>query len=170
MGNRRKARECALQILFELEFNTGDPQALVRQYWEQQKAAADVREYAGWLVDRILDRRGEIDAAIQAASKNWRLVRMGVVDRNILRIAVCEMLDEPSLAPAIIINEAIEIAKRYSGQESATFVNGILDAVRKRGGPGRAPRAGAAQEGYHEQDRGQPRKRARTAPARRTGN
>ncbi|HYA48263.1 MAG TPA: transcription antitermination factor NusB [Burkholderiales bacterium] len=170
MGNRRKARECALQILFELEFNPADPQALVRRYWKQQKAAPDVREYAGWLVGRILDRRGEIDAAIQAASKNWRLARMGVVDRNILRIAVCELVEDPSLAPAIVINEAIEIAKRYSGQESATFVNGVLDAVRRRGGTGRAPRAGTAQEGHHEQDRGHQRKRTRTAPARRAGD
>jgi N utilization substance protein B len=170
MGKRRKARECALQILFELEFNAADPEALVRQYWRQQKAGDDVRTYAGWLVEHILARRGEIDAAIQTASKNWRLARMGAVDRNILRIAVCELLYEPALAPAIVINEAIEIAKRYSGQQSATFVNGILDAVRKRRGAGAAPEAGAVQEGHHEQDRGHPGKRTRIAAARRAGN
>ena len=170
MGKRRKARECALQILFELEFNTGDPQALVRQYWRQQKATEDVRAYAGWLVDRIMACRAEIDAAIQAASKNWRLARMGAVDRTILRVAVCELLYEPALAPAIVINEAIEIAKRYSGQDSATFVNGILDAVRKRREPAAGSRPGTAQEGHHEQDRGHPRKRTRTAPARRAGD
>jgi N utilization substance protein B len=170
MGKRRKARECALQILFELEFNAADPQALVRQYWGQQKATDDVRTYAGWLVERILAQRAEIDTAIQSASENWRLARMGVVDRNILRIAVCEMLYEPALAPAIVINEAIEIAKRYSGQESATFVNGILDAVRKHRGAVAQPCAGAAQEGHHEQDRGHPGKRTRTSAARRTGD
>jgi N utilization substance protein B len=164
MGPRRKARECALQILFQVEFNPADPATLSRLYWEGQRVTAGVREYADWLVGTTLARRAEIDAAIQAASENWRLARMGVVDRNILRIAACEMLYEPALAPAIVINEAIEIAKRYSGQESATFVNGILDAVRRRREP-----AGPAQEGHHEQDRGHPGKRPRP-PARRAGN
>jgi N utilization substance protein B len=132
MGKRRKARECALQILFQLEFNPADAAALVRRYWDGQRTTADVREYGDWLVERILARREEIDRTIQAVSKNWRLARMGTVDRNILRIAVCELLYEPSLVPAIVIDEAIEIAKRYSGQDSAMFVNGVLDAVRKR--------------------------------------
>jgi len=170
MGKRRKARECALQILFQLEFNTGDPRTLIRQYWEYQKTAADIREYGGWIVNQILARREEIDQAIQSASKNWRLARMGVVDRNILRIAVCELLYAPALAPAIVINEGIEIAKRYSGQESATFVNGILDAVKKRLKPRPAPPAGTDQEGNHEQERGHPGKRTGTAPARRAGH
>jgi transcription antitermination protein NusB len=170
MGKRRKARECALQILFQLEFNTADPQALIRQYWETQKTTADVREYGGWLVGQILSRREEIDRAVQAASKNWRLARMGVVDRNIMRIAACELLYEPGLVPAIVINEAIEIAKRYSGQESATFVNGILDAVRKQLKPGPAARAEAGQEGHHDQERGPAGKRARAAAVRRPGN
>ena len=141
MGDRRKARECALQILFQLEFNTADPAALAGAYWEHQRTARTVKEYGTWLVDQILARREEIDEAVQSAAKNWRLGRMAVVDRNILRIAVCELLYEPTLVPAIVINEAIEIAKKYSGRESAVFVNGVLDAVGKRlkekaGGPG----------------------------------
>jgi N utilization substance protein B len=98
-------------------------------------------------VERILDHAAEIDGAIQTASKNWRLARMAVVDRNILRIAVAELLYEPTLAPAIVMNEAIEIAKRYSGEESALFVNGVLDAIGrhlagKPGGPeGQGPDA-----------------------------
>jgi N utilization substance protein B len=169
MGKRRKARECALQILFMTEFNTADPRTLVRQYWEYQKTTDDVREYGSWLVEQILARREEIDRAIQAASENWRLTRMGVVDRNILRIAVCELLYEPAIAPAIVINEAIEIAKRYSGQESATFVNGLLDAVRIHLKPGPAPQAEAGHEGSHEQERGPSGKGTRAAAARRTG-
>jgi N utilization substance protein B len=170
MGKRRKSRECALQILFMMEFNTADPRTLARQYWGYQKTTADVREYGSWLVDRILERREEIDKTIQSASKNWRLTRMGVVDRNILRIAVCELLYEPALVPAIVINEAIEIAKRYGGQESATFVNGLLDAVRIHLTPGPAAQAGAGQEGSHEQERGHPGKRPRAAAARRAGH
>jgi N utilization substance protein B len=147
MGERRKARECALQILFQFEFNSGDPRDLVRVYWEHQRASTPVREYGTWIVERILDHAAEIDGAIQSASKNWRLARMAVVDRNILRIAVAELLYEPTLAPAIVMNEAIEIAKRYSGEESALFVNGVLDAVSrhlagKPGGPeGQGPDA-----------------------------
>jgi N utilization substance protein B len=170
MGKRRKARECALQILFQLEFNTADPATLIRQYWDYQKTTPDVREYGGWLVDRILSCRDEIDQAVQSASQNWRLARMGVVDRNILRIAACELLYEPALAPAIVINEAIEIAKRYSGQESATFVNGILDAVKKHLKPRPAPPVGAGQEGHHEQEREHSGKKTRTPPAGRQGH
>ena len=132
MGERRKARECALQILFQFEFNSGDPRDLVRLYWEHQRASKPMREYGTWIVEKSLDNGEAIDGAIQSASKNWRLVRMAVVDRNILRIAVAELLYEPALVPAIVMNEAIEIAKRYSGEESAVFVNGVLDAVGRR--------------------------------------
>lgn len=144
MGKRRKARECALQILFQLEFNPADAASVVQRYWQGQKTTSDVRDYGSWLVDRILAGREEIDRTIQAVSKNWRLARMGAVDRNVLRIAVCELLYEPALVPAIVIDEAIEIAKRYSGQESAMFVNGVLDAVRKRlkAGPGTPAESG----------------------------
>lgn len=153
MGQRRKARECALQILFQLEFNSGDPKDLVRVYWEHQKASRPIREYGTWIVETILGHGAEIDEAIQTASKNWRLARMAVVDRNILRIAVCELLNEPALVPAIVMDEAIEIAKRYSGEESAVFVNGVLDAV-VRHIQGTAAKADApGKEGEHEQKR-----------------
>ncbi len=132
MGNRRKARECALQILFQLEFHAADPAALAKDYWRHQRVTPGIREYGTWLVESILAHRDEIDGTVQSASRNWRLDRMAVVDRNILRIAVCELLFEPTLVPAIVINEAIEIAKRYSGKESSVFVNGVLDAVSKR--------------------------------------
>jgi N utilization substance protein B len=153
MGQRRKARECALQILFQLEFNSGDPRTLVQVYWEHQKASREVREYGTWIVEQILAHGEDIDRAIQSASKNWRLARMAVVDRNILRIAVAELLYEKTLVPAISMNEAIEIAKRYSGEESAVFVNGVLDAVgrllgKTSGKPAKAARPG--NEGEHE--------------------
>jgi len=154
MGERRKARECALQILFQFEFNSGDPRDLVRVYWEHQRASKQVREYGTWIVEKILDNGEAIDGAIQSASKNWRLVRMAVVDRNILRIAVAELLYEPALVPAIVMNEAIEIAKRYSGEESAVFVNGVLDAVVRRLKGAGAAEAGPVQEGENEQKRG----------------
>jgi N utilization substance protein B len=153
MGQRRKARECALQILFQLEFNSGDPRTLLRVYWEHQKAPREVSEYGTWIVERILAHGEDVDRAIQSASKNWRLARMAVVDRNVLRIAVAELLYEKTLAPAIVMNEAIEIAKRFSGEESAVFVNGVLDAVVRLLGKtadNPAGEAGSGKEGEHE--------------------
>jgi N utilization substance protein B len=132
MGKRRQARECALQILFQLEFHSGDPRDIIEVYWEHQKVSREAREYGTWIVERILEHGEAIDRTIQSESKNWRLARMAVVDRNILRIAVAELLYEPTLVPAIVMDEAIEIAKRYSGEESAVFVNGVLDAVVRR--------------------------------------
>lgn len=129
MGKRRKARECVLQILFQLEFAQNDLEEILKDYWAHQKVPAEVKEYSEWLARGICQHRPEIDQAIQAASKNWRLERMAIVDRNVLRIAVFEMLFEKTVAPPIIIDEAIEIAKKYSGQEAGVFVNGILDGI-----------------------------------------
>jgi|YelNatPaOPRAMG01_1025707.scaffolds.fasta_scaffold01537_16 N utilization substance protein B len=131
MGKRRKARECALQILFQLEFAEGELESVLSDYWKHQKQPAEVKEYAEWLVRGIHEHQAEVDEKIQEASRNWRLDRMANVDRNVLRIAVFEMLFEKNLAPPIIINEAIEVAKKFSGQEAGVFVNGILDGVYK---------------------------------------
>lgn len=133
MGRRRRARECALQVLFELEFNaTDDPGAVLRDFWAHRQALPESREYADWLVRTISEHKKDIDDMIQSVSRNWRLDRMGAIDRNILRIAAAELLHEPTLTPAIVINEAVEIAKRYGGEESADFVNGVLDAVSRK--------------------------------------
>jgi N utilization substance protein B len=132
MGQRRKARESALQILYQLEFDAAGAEGAVDAFWKKKKGTAETKDYSRWLVEGILARREEIDAAIQSVSEHWRIARMGIVDRNILRLAAFELLQAPSIAPAIVINEAIEIAKKYSGPEAATFVNGILDALRKK--------------------------------------
>ncbi|MHB8095858.1 MAG: transcription antitermination factor NusB [Candidatus Aminicenantales bacterium] len=150
MGKRRKARECALQVLFQLEFNAADTAEVVRRYWEYQKTDADVKEYGTWLVEGIRAERDEVDRTIQDASVNWRIARMAVVDRNIIRIAVYEMLRGQTLVPAIIINEAIEIAKKYSGEEAAVFINGVLDAIRKKLGKNAPPPKAGIEEGTHE--------------------
>jgi len=132
MGQRRKAREGALQILYQLEFDAADPRAAVEVFWKKKRAAAETQEYCRWLVEGVLARREEIDAAIQSVSEHWRIPRMAIVDRNILRLAAFELLEAGHIAPAIVINEAIEIAKKYSGPEAGTFVNGILDALSKK--------------------------------------
>lgn len=131
MGRRRKAREDTLRILFRQEFDDQDIEETLARYWAGRKADDQVREYSTWLTKGIISRLEVIDRIIQSVSEHWRISRMALIDRNILRMAVFELLLEKNIAPAVIINEAIEIAKKYSGDEAATFVNGILDAVRK---------------------------------------
>jgi N utilization substance protein B len=132
MGIRRKARESALQVLYQLEFDEKPVEDALAQCWQGKEASSETREYGSWLVREILAHREEIDRVIQSNAEHWRISRMALVDRNILRLAVFELLYEKNLAPAIVINEAIEIAKKFSGQESSHFINGVLDAVRKK--------------------------------------
>jgi N utilization substance protein B len=131
MGQRRKAREETLRILYRLEFDNRHSEETLSQYWENKKTNQSTREYSTWLVNGIISHHTKIDTIIQNASEHWRLSRMALIDRNILRMAVFELLYEENIEPAVVINEAIEIAKAYSGDESATFVNGVLDAIRK---------------------------------------
>ena len=131
MGKRRKARESTLQILFQLEFDNTQPEKVIDSFWKNRRATKEIKEHCRWLVEGVTSHRENIDRLIQSVSANWRISRMAIVDRNVLRMAVFELLHEESLAPAIVINEAIEIAKKYSSEEGANFVNGILDAVRK---------------------------------------
>ncbi len=132
MGRRRKAREETLRILYRLEFDNKPLEETLNQYWENKKTNQAAREYSSWLVNGIISHHKKIDTVIQNASEHWRLSRMALIDRNILRMAVFELLYEENIEPAVIINEAIEIAKAYSGDEAANFVNGVLDAIRKR--------------------------------------
>ena len=131
MGLRRKARECALQMLYEVDMTEADPRQVLQAYWSENRVPDSVRRYA----DRLLIGAGEnqkaIDQRIEARSTNWRLERMGRVDRNILRMGVYELLFEPETPHRVVINEAIEIAKKYGSEDAAQFVNGILDAIRK---------------------------------------
>lgn len=132
MGHRRKAREETLRILFQIEFEDSEFDTIVAQYWENRKIHEEIKEYSTWLVSGIIAHKGEIDDTIQSVSEHWRISRMALVDRNILRMAVFEILYEENIDTAVIINEAIEIARKYSGNEAAAFVNGILDGARKK--------------------------------------
>jgi N utilization substance protein B len=131
MGLRRKSREAALQLLYQSEFDESGPHSSLAPFWAARKPDESVREYADQLVHGILEHREVLDGLIQSVSKNWRIARMSIIDRNILRMAAYELRFAPGMAPAVVINEAIEIAKRYSGQEAAVFVNGVLDGIRK---------------------------------------
>lgn len=132
MGRRRKARESALQILFQLEFDDSKPQEIIEQFWKNKKVDSEEKEACIRIVNGVVQNRQAIDDKIQAVSDNWRVSRMVLVDRNILRISAFEFLFMEDLAPGIIINEAIEIAKKYSSDLSANFINGILDALKKK--------------------------------------
>jgi N utilization substance protein B len=131
MGKRRKARESTLQILFQLEFNDSDAEKAFQLYWEDKEATKEIKDYCRWLIEGVISHQESIDGKIQSVSEHWRLSRMPVVDRNILRMAVFELLYEEDVAPAVVINEAIEIAKKFSSEQAALFINGILDTIRK---------------------------------------
>ncbi len=130
MGQRRRARECALQMLYQIDQTGTGSDEVFRQFWLDQPAADEVRAFAERLVLGVIDRRGATDALIAGAADNWRIERMAVVDRNILRLGVYEMLHLADAPPAVVIDEAIEIAKKFGSADSGTFINGILDAIR----------------------------------------
>ena len=132
MGRRRKAREIALQILFQIEFNDCDLDLILDQYWEFKSVEKEVEKFSRWLVKNVAEHREDLDSTIQSVSEHWRLSRMAVIDRNILRLAVFELSFGENIAPAIVINEAIEIAKKFSGTQAANFINGILDAIKRK--------------------------------------
>jgi len=128
---RHQSRELALQILFQTEFA---PQIEYAEFLEvfEQTFAQDVIDYADLLINGVKEHRDAIDAQIQSTSQHWKMSRMAIVDRNILRMAVFEMkFMAAPLKPSIAINEAVELAKRYSTTESSSFVNGLLDQVAK---------------------------------------
>ena len=130
MGDRHRAREFALQMLFQIDIGGSAIEDTLVAFWVDRKARGITREYAERLVRGTILHQGEIDRLIGDSTENWRLERMAGVDRNILRLAIYEFLFERETPPIVTIDEAIEIAKRYGGEDSGHFINGILDAVR----------------------------------------
>ena len=155
MGKRREARERAVQFLFQHDINPPeDLEGALDQFWDSQRAAAiaedkgvatwgqpvelppatedeaALRSFAEPLIRGALEHRGEADEIIKKHAQNWDLHRMAAVDRNILRLAIYEMLYREDIPPVVSINEAVDIAKKFSTQDSGRFVNGILDKVK----------------------------------------
>jgi transcription antitermination protein NusB len=155
MGTRREARERALQFLFQYDLNPPDQlEGALEAFWESQHQAAisdeerrialkkqedlpppsaeeaAVRLFADPLILGVITHRDRIDDQIRNHVRNWELHRIAVVDRNILRLAIYEMLHRDDIPPVVSINEAVDIAKRYSTEDSGKFVNGILDKIR----------------------------------------
>jgi N utilization substance protein B len=139
MGTRRISREAALQFLYQEDFTiTPDQQFgydLVERFdlfcalYQVNKKA---RSYALVLLQGITDNLEQVDGMIAEAASNWRIARIAATDRNLLRIAVFEMLKMDDVPPQVAINEALEIAKRFAGEDSPKFINGVLDAVRSK--------------------------------------
>lgn len=139
--SRRRARESALQILYGLDWEAGDAEFAIEDYWikfagEKPEGYQDVRNHCSELVRGVVRERNAIDLRLQATAQHWKLDRMSAVDRNILRMAAYELLYMGDSVPkSVAINEAIEIAKKFGNEDSSAFVNGVLDRV----GQSRAP-------------------------------
>jgi N utilization substance protein B len=137
MGIRRQAREAALQFLFQDDFASGsdtgleDIQERFALFCGLFQISKKGRPYALELLQQTMVNKNRIDDLIAQAAVNWRLPRIAAADRNVLRLAVCEMLYIEDVPDEVAINEALEIAKRFGGDESPSFINGVLDAVRK---------------------------------------
>ncbi len=132
MGTRRKARECALQMLFAADVTKTSENVLTRYYWHElgePEIDEPTREFANNLAVGTLRQLEAIDERIRSRAEHWRIPRMAIVDRNILRLAVYEFLFEQT-PHTVVINEALEIARRFSTFEATQFINGILDAIK----------------------------------------
>ena len=155
MGKRREARERAVQFLFQYDLNPAeDLESALRHFWDSQRAAAlaedkgpatwgqpvelpapsadevAMRKFAEPLIRGVLEHRDALDEVIRKYAENWELHRIANVDRNILRLAIYEMQHREDIPPVVSINEAVEIAKKFSTQDSGRFVNGILDKIK----------------------------------------
>ncbi len=130
MGLRRTARECALQILFQAEFKKGqEVDALIPNASIEKKMVAGVKTFANVLVQGVRAHQAEIDDIIKKYTENWSTGRMAIVDRNILRFSIFELIYLPEVPAKVTINEAIEIGKLYGNEHSGGFINGILDRI-----------------------------------------
>ena len=130
VGDRRRGREHALQILFQLDICPQDTAAALESFWRDRTVSTGIRSFADRIVTGAMEHKALIDEILTATVHHWRIERIAVVDRNILRMAICEFLIEPETPPIVVIDEAIEIAKKFGNDDSGQFVNGILDAIR----------------------------------------
>ena len=132
MRTRTLAREAALQYLYEVDMVGLEEAEPLEEFLARQVGRAEARPHAARLVAGVLEERAEIDAELRAAAENWSLERMAVVDRNVLRIGVYELTRDPDVPEKVAINEAIDLARRFSSEEACAFVNGVLDRIRRR--------------------------------------
>ncbi len=131
MASRHKAREYAVQLLYLLDIrNPQQPEPLIETFWSGESVQPKDRAFAEELVKGTREHLRHIDGIIRTHASNWKISRMPVVDRNILRLGVFELCIEPNLPASVVINEAIELAKHFSGPEAPGFINGVLDRIK----------------------------------------
>ena len=128
--SRSRCREWALQLLYQTEYR-GHRLGEVPQFWRHFGKGAEVPAYLVKLVEGVAAHQKELDTLIRQHSEHWRLERMALVDRNLLRLALYELLHQPEVPVKVVINEAVELAKRYGSEDSGAFINGILDRIRE---------------------------------------
>jgi N utilization substance protein B len=132
MGTRRKSRELTLQMLFQWDMGKQSPDEVQKTFWgERSEVDQETRNFSDDLFRVAVDRQQEIDDLIQKHAQHWRMERMAAVDRNVLRTGVAEMLGPHHTPHPVVINEALEIARKFSAPESVHFINGVLDSVGK---------------------------------------
>ena len=131
MGYRRQARELAIQFLYGYELNRKEKEDALEEFRAGRRVPEPVLRFAGELIEGVLERREEIDGRLAAHARNWKLDRMAVVDKQILRLALYELYYRDDIPSLVTINEAVEIAKEFSTPQSGRFVNGILDRIRE---------------------------------------
>lgn len=131
MGSRRKSRELALQMLFQWEVGGHTPKHVLTTFLQAQRVDPEEETFARSLFEGTVEEIDNLDRLVKQQTEHWRPQRMAAVDRNILRLALYELLHYPETPPAVVINEALEIARRFSGEDSVEFVNGVLDGIRK---------------------------------------
>ncbi|MBN1558122.1 MAG: transcription antitermination factor NusB [Lentisphaerae bacterium] len=145
MATRRQGREWAIQLLFELDLNPGEVETVLARFFETYPADARTRAFTEAAVRGVMAHREALDGLLRQYARNWDLRRMGVIERNVLRLGLYELRYCGAIPPAVVINEAVDIAKYFSMTESGKFVNGILDRARKElGAAGRVPGASAS--------------------------
>ena len=128
-------------MLFQIDMAGGAPAEIFPHFWKEHDAEVEVKAFAQGLVEGVMTEREALDRIIAGSVDNWRIDRMAVVDRNILRAAVYELAWLPDTPPVVVLDEAIEVGKKYGSEQSGSFINGILDAVRKRIARGEVPSA-----------------------------
>ena len=130
-GKRHRGRECAVQLLFELDYNPRAIEEALADFWAERRVPAQTKAFVEQRVRGVLTERETIDGLLERSAEHWKLKRMAGVDRNIMRLAVYEMLRCPDVPPAVAINEAVELAKHLGDTGSGRFVNGVLDRIRR---------------------------------------
>jgi N utilization substance protein B len=150
MGSRRKSRERALQVLFQLDYQNADVETVLREFWSAHTTGEKVRDFTETLVRGAFAHREEIDRMISSTVENWSIERLAAVDRAILRFSTYELMHMPDVPAKVTINEAVEIAKTYGTEESGRFINGVLDKIREKIGKSTAATR-PAETGEHEE-------------------